>query len=90
MLLLCNVKGWPLVKIELTPDAAHWVEAEIAAGTFQTAEDAVRYAINQAKATALRAKLDAAVAEGGDNTADDVRAHIRRHLDRDSMTTRSS
>ena len=73
------------MKIELTPDAAHWVEAEVAAGTFPTAEDAVRYAINQAKTIALRAKLDAAVAEGGDNSADDVRAHVRQHLDKRSM-----
>ena len=70
------------MKIELTPDAAHWVQAEIAAGTFLTAEDAVRYAINQAKTTALRAKLDAAIAEGGDNSADDVRDFVRQHLDR--------
>ena len=70
------------MKIELTPDAAQWVEAEIAAGTFPTAEDAVRYAINQAKANALRAKLDAAVAAGGDNSADEVREFVRQHLDR--------
>ena len=74
------------MKIELTPDAAHWVQAEIAAGTFPTAEDAVRYAINQAKTIALRAKLDAAVAEGGDNSADDVRDYVRRHLDRLEQT----
>ena len=73
------------MQIELTPDAAHWVEAEVAAGTFPTAEDAVRYAINQAKTIALRAKLDAAVAEGGDNSADDVRAYVRQYLDKRSM-----
>jgi Arc/MetJ-type ribon-helix-helix transcriptional regulator len=78
------------LKIELTPDAAQWVEAEIAAGTFPTAEDAVRYAINQAKMMALRAKLDAAVAEGGDNSADDVRAHVRQHLDQRSTTPQVS
>ena len=66
------------MKIELTPDAAQWVQAEIAAGTFSTAEDAVRFAIRQAKTTALRARLDAAVAEGGDNSADDVRDFVRR------------
>ena len=70
------------MRIELTPDAAQWIEAEVAAGTFPTAEDAVRFAINQAKATALRAKLDAAMAEGGNNSADDVRDFVRRHLDK--------
>lgn len=70
------------MRIELTPDAAQWIEAEVAAGTFPTAEDAVRFAINQAKATALRAKLDAAMAEGGENTGDDVRAFVRAHLDK--------
>jgi len=78
------------LKVELTPDAAHWVEAEIAAGTFPTAEDAVRYAINQAKTIALRAKLDTAIAEGGDNSADDVRSYLRQHLDKRGMTPQVS
>jgi Arc/MetJ-type ribon-helix-helix transcriptional regulator len=70
------------MRIELTPDAAQWIEAEVAAGTFPTAEDAVRFAISQAKAAALRAKLDAAVAEGGENSADDVKDFVRQHLDK--------
>ena len=70
------------MRIELTPDAAQWIEAEVAAGTFPTAEDAVRSAVAQAKANALRVKLDAAVAEGGENSADDVRSYVRHHLDR--------
>ena len=78
------------MKIELTPDSAQWVEAEIAAGTFPTAEDAVRYAIIQTKAGVLRAKLDAAVAEGGENSADDVREFVRQHLDRNSQPAKSS
>ncbi len=78
------------MNIELTPDAAHWVAAEIAAGTFQTAEDAVRFAINQAKATALRARLDAAVAAGGDNSADDVRDFVGQHLDTLNQTAKVS
>jgi Arc/MetJ-type ribon-helix-helix transcriptional regulator len=51
------------VKIELTPDAAQWVQAELAAGRFPTAEDAIRRAINQAKLVELRAELAAAEAE---------------------------
>ncbi len=42
------------MKVELTPDAAQWVEAELAAGRFPTAEDAVRYAVNHAKRSILR------------------------------------
>ena len=41
------------MKVELTPDAAIWVEAELAAGRFATAEDAVRFAINEAKTAIL-------------------------------------
>ncbi|MGO9007674.1 MAG: type II toxin-antitoxin system ParD family antitoxin [Beijerinckiaceae bacterium] len=68
------------MKVELTPDAAQWVEAEIAAGTFATAEDAVRHAINELRANALRAALDAAVAEGGSHTTADARRYVREHL----------
>ena len=53
------------MKVELTPDAAQWVEAELAAGRFSTPEDAVRYAINRAKRAELREMLDTAEAEGG-------------------------
>ena len=69
------------MKVELTPDAEAWVVAEVAAGTFVTPEDAVRHAIDTARTTALRTKLDAAIAEGGSHSADDVRAYVRAHLD---------
>lgn len=67
--------------VELTPDAALWVEAEVAAGHFPTAEDAVRHALNQAKLMALRAELAAAEAQGGSFTTDEVRHYARDHLD---------
>jgi Arc/MetJ-type ribon-helix-helix transcriptional regulator len=70
------------VKVQLTPDAAQWVEAEIAAGTFPTAEDAVRYALSELRVNALRTTLDAAVAEGGSHTTAEVRAHVREHLEK--------
>jgi Arc/MetJ-type ribon-helix-helix transcriptional regulator len=70
------------VKVELTPDAVQWVEAEVAAGRFPTAEDAIRYAVTYAKLSDLRAELLAAEAEGGAFSADDVRRFARAHLDR--------
>jgi toxin ParE1/3/4 len=53
------------VKVEPTPDAAQWVEAELSAGRFAAAEEAVRYAIDRARQAELREMLDAAEAEGG-------------------------
>ena len=69
------------MKIELTADAAQWVQAELAAGRFATAEDAVRHAINQAKLVELRDELAAAETEGGSFTTDDVRRYARDYLD---------
>ena len=68
------------MKIELTPDSAQWVEAALAAGRFVTAEDAVRYAINQAKRAELREMLDATEAEGGHYSTTDARRHVHAHL----------
>jgi hypothetical protein len=70
------------MKVELTLDAAKWVEGEIAAGRFPTPEDAVRYAINRAKSAELREMLDAAEAEGGKYSTEEVRHHVRDHLNR--------
>ena len=70
------------MKIELTPDAAQWVEAEVATGRFPTAEDAVRFAINLAKRAELRDMLDASDAEGGVHSTADVRTFVAAHLDR--------
>jgi Arc/MetJ-type ribon-helix-helix transcriptional regulator len=75
------------LKVELTPDAAQWVQTELAAGRFATAEDAIRHAVNQAKLIELRAELAAAEAEGGSYTTNDVRRHARGHLDRLSLTS---
>jgi Arc/MetJ-type ribon-helix-helix transcriptional regulator len=76
------MKGGAVVKVELTPDAAQWVEAELAAGRFPTAEDAIRYAVNYARLSELRAELQTAEAEGGSFTTDEVRRFAREHLDR--------
>jgi hypothetical protein len=74
------------LKVELTPDAAQWVQAELAIGRFPTAEDAIRHAVNQAKLIELRAELAAAEAEGGSFTTEDVRRYGREHLDRLNQT----
>lgn len=73
--------------MELTPDAAQWIEAEVAAGTFPTAEDAVRHAVSELRVNALRATLDAAVAEGGSHTTADVRRDGREQLEKRNQPT---
>jgi hypothetical protein len=78
------------MKVELTPDAAQWVQTEVAAQRFPTAEDAVRYAINQVKRAELRAMLDASEAEGGAHSSADMRRHVREHLDRLGQTPKGS
>ncbi len=70
------------MKVELTPDIAQWVEAEVAVGAFATAEDVVRHAVREYRTNALRATLDAAVAEGGRHTTDDARRYVREQLER--------
>jgi hypothetical protein len=70
------------MKVELTPDAAQWVEAELASGRFATAEAAIHHAVNWVKLAELRATLDAAEAEGGEFTTEEVRRFARDHLDR--------
>ncbi|MBF0606410.1 MAG: hypothetical protein SFH39_07510 [Candidatus Magnetobacterium sp. LHC-1] len=74
------------MKVELTPDAAQWVEGELAAGRFPTPEDAIRYAVNYARVSKLRAELEAAEAEGGSFTSEEVRRFAREHLDRVART----
>ncbi|QWR78552.1 ribbon-helix-helix domain-containing protein [Candidatus Magnetomonas plexicatena] len=74
------------MKVELTPDAAQWVEAELDAGLFPTAEDAVRYAVNYARVSQLRSELEAAEAEGGSFNSDEVRRFAHEHLDNVART----
>ena len=78
------------MKVELTPDAAHWVQHSVATGRFATGEDAVRYAVNETKRAELRAMLEASEAEGGEHSSDDVRRFVREHLDRQKQTKKSA
>jgi hypothetical protein len=68
------------MNITLTPDQEVWLKAEIAEGHFTTPEDAIAYAINVTKRAALRETLDASVARGGANSADDVRRAVADRL----------
>jgi len=64
------------MNITLRPDQEAWLKAEIAEGHFATPEDAISHAIDAAKRAALREMLDASIAQGGDNSADDVRRFL--------------
>lgn len=68
------------MEVELTPDAVRWVEAEVASGTYPSPEAAVRQAVDQLRISALKAKIDAAIAEGGRNTSEDALRFVREHL----------
>lgn len=67
------------MKIELTPDSAQWVEAAVASGRFDTPEDAVRYAISNARQSELRKMLAETEAEGGSHSADEARRYVQEH-----------
>jgi hypothetical protein len=68
------------MNIALTPDQEAWLRAEITKGHFATPEDAISYAINEAKRAALRDTLNASIARGGANSADDVRRAVADRL----------
>ena len=68
------------MKVELTATAAEWVEAQIAAGHFANAEQAISHAIETAKLSRLRETIEASIARGGDNSADDVLQHVKSQL----------
>ena len=78
------------MKVELTPDAAQWVETAVAQGRFATAEDAVRYAVNRAKRAELRDMLDSSETEGGSHNSHDVRQYVRQRLDQRGQPAKQS
>lgn len=78
------------MKIELTPDAAQWVQAELDARRFATPEEAIRHAVREAKINELRATLDAALARGGGLSLEEVTERANAHLDRLNQTPRDS
>jgi hypothetical protein len=68
------------MNITLTPDQEAWLRAEIAQGHFAAPEDAISYAINEAKRAALGETLNASIARGGANIADDVHRAVADRL----------
>ncbi len=68
------------MNIELPSDAEAWVRRGIAEGRFASPEDAIRFAIDQAKRDELRKKLAASDDEGGAHSADEARAFVRQDL----------
>jgi Arc/MetJ-type ribon-helix-helix transcriptional regulator len=64
------------VKIELSSHAEQWVQAEIAAGHFVNAGEAIDHAINKAKLTGLREELIHAAADPQRYTIDEVKNHL--------------
>jgi len=68
------------MNVELSSDAEAWVRQSIAEGRFATPEDAIRFAVDQAKRDELRQKLAASEEEGGAHSADSARAFVRKQL----------
>jgi hypothetical protein len=69
------------MNITLTPEQERWVKQQLDAGHFATAEEAIAFAIDEAKRVDLRAMLSASILRGGSHDADDVRRRIRAALD---------
>jgi Arc/MetJ-type ribon-helix-helix transcriptional regulator len=70
------------MNIELPSDAEAWVRRGIAEGRFASPEDAIRFAIDQAKLDELRQMLAASEEEGGEYSLDEVRAFVHEQLAR--------
>jgi Arc/MetJ-type ribon-helix-helix transcriptional regulator len=75
------------MKVELTSDTADWVRDVMATGRFSCAEDAIRYAVDRAKLSELRAELEAAEAEGGAFESNEVKRFALLRLDREKPTS---
>lgn len=69
-------EGMKPLKVELTSAAAEWVQAEIAAGHFLNAEEAINHAINKVKLVILRDELATAVADPHRYSMDDAKAAL--------------
>lgn len=68
------------MNVELKPESARWVEAEISSGRFSTAQDAIDHAVALAQLSAIRTEIEAAEAEGGEFTSEEVLRDVEQHL----------
>jgi len=64
------------MKVELAEDQRRWIEYEVASGRFDTPEAVIAHAIRQAKFLALRAKIQASIAAGGEFSQEEVDASL--------------
>jgi Arc/MetJ-type ribon-helix-helix transcriptional regulator len=69
------------MNITLTPEQERWVRQQVDAGHFATAEEAIGFAIDEAKRLDLRNILSASILRGGSHDANDVRRRVRSALD---------
>ena len=68
------------VNVELKPETARWVQAELSSGRFRTAQDAIDHAVALAQLSEIRAEIEAADAEGGEFTSEEVLSYVDQHL----------
>ncbi|WP_237479718.1 hypothetical protein [Lichenibacterium dinghuense] len=68
------------MNVELKPESARWVEAELSSGRFETAQDAIDHAVALARSGAIRAEIEAADAAGGEFTSEEVLSYVDQHL----------
>ena len=64
------------MKIELTATQERWVADALSAGRFADPQDAITHAINQLKLADLKRTIEASIAEGGENSMEEVEADL--------------
>jgi Arc/MetJ-type ribon-helix-helix transcriptional regulator len=65
------------MNLNLSPEAAAWLKAQVQGGHFASLEDAIDYAV---KLTALRETLYASIADPRRYSVDEVRANLKAHF----------
>lgn len=68
------------MNVELKPESASWVEAEVSSGRLKTAQDAIDHAVALARLSAIRGEIEAAELEGGEFTSEEVLRDVEQHL----------
>ena len=78
------------MKVEITGSSEAWIQYEIAAGSFKSPEDAIGFAINQAKLNYLREAIAESLALGGRNSPEEALAKIDAHLAKRAVSRKAS